>query len=138
MAAKKAAQVSEEIFEVRVCRTCHEILREEGPAGMAWNIAKVRANNAWMPHARFDHKSHAQSKCADCHDVAKSKRSADVAMPAHRRLPRMPRRLPARREEGDLQLPALPRLPRAAAIRGTRSSSRRRATRVASGAAGGH
>jgi predicted CXXCH cytochrome family protein len=35
-----------------------------------------------MPYARFDHKSHAQSKCADCHDVAKSKRSADVAMPA--------------------------------------------------------
>jgi len=81
LAARKAAHVSEEIFEIRLCRTCHEILREEGPAGMEWNIAKVRANNAWMPHARFDHRSHAQSKCADCHDVAKSKRSADVAMP---------------------------------------------------------
>ena len=81
MASKKAAYVAEEIFEIRLCRTCHVILREDGPAGMEWNIAKVRANNAWMPHARFDHKSHAQSKCADCHDVAKSKRSADVAMP---------------------------------------------------------
>lgn len=81
MASKKAAYVAEEIFEIRLCRTCHAILREDGPAGMEWNIAKVRANNAWMPHARFDHKSHAQSKCADCHDVAKSKRSADVAMP---------------------------------------------------------
>lgn len=82
MAAKKAAHVSEEIFEIRLCRTCHEIQRAEGDAGVDWTVAKVRANNAWMPHARFDHKSHAQSKCADCHDVAASKRSADVAMPA--------------------------------------------------------
>ena len=81
LAAKKAAYVSEEIFEIRLCRTCHEILRADGAGGREWNIAKVRANNAWMPQARFDHKSHAQAKCADCHDVAKSKRSADVAMP---------------------------------------------------------
>ncbi len=81
MAAKKAAHVSEEIFEIRLCRTCHEIQRTDTAEGREWNVAKVRANNAWMPQARFDHKSHAQSKCADCHDVAKSKRSADVAMP---------------------------------------------------------
>ncbi len=61
--------------------TCHEIQRTDTAEGREWNVAKVRANNAWMPQARFDHKSHAQSKCADCHDVAKSKRSADVAMP---------------------------------------------------------
>ena len=35
-----------------------------------------------MPHAEFDHKAHAQARCADCHEVEKSKRSADVAMPA--------------------------------------------------------
>jgi predicted CXXCH cytochrome family protein len=34
-----------------------------------------------MPSARFNHKSHAQAKCADCHDVAGSKKSSDVAMP---------------------------------------------------------
>lgn len=82
LASKKAAQVSEELFELRVCRACHAILKQEGEGGKAvWNVAKVRANNTWMPHARFDHKSHAQAKCADCHDVAKSKRSQDVAMP---------------------------------------------------------
>jgi len=81
MAAKKAAHVSEEIFEIRLCRTCHEVQRVEGDKGLDWNVAEVRANPAWMPSARFDHKSHAQAKCADCHDVAKSKRSADVAMP---------------------------------------------------------
>ena len=30
MAAKKAAHVSEEIFEIRLCRTCHEIQQERG------------------------------------------------------------------------------------------------------------
>jgi predicted CXXCH cytochrome family protein len=82
MAAKKAAHVSEEIFEIRLCRTCHEIQRSEGDRGVDWNVARVRANRAWMPGARFDHKSHAQTKCSSCHDVSKSKRSADVAMPA--------------------------------------------------------
>ena len=82
LAARKAAHVSEEIFEIRVCRTCHEIQRREGDGGVDWDVAAVRAGHAWMPSARFDHKSHAQAKCADCHDVAKSRRSGDVAMPA--------------------------------------------------------
>jgi hypothetical protein len=82
MAGKKAARVSEELFEVRVCRTCHQVLKSEGTGGTEWNVLEVRPNNRWMPHARFDHKSHAQSKCADCHKVADSKRSTDVAMPA--------------------------------------------------------
>lgn len=78
---RKSEQVAAEIFEVRVCRTCHEIVPQAGARGPAWEVAPIRLNAAWMPHARFDHKSHAQAKCADCHDVAKSKRSADVAMP---------------------------------------------------------
>ena len=82
LASRKASQVSEELFEIRVCRTCHAVLKQDGADGKPeWTVAKIRANNTWMPHARFDHKSHAQAKCADCHDVAKSKRSADVAMP---------------------------------------------------------
>jgi predicted CXXCH cytochrome family protein len=75
IASRKAKQVTKELFEVRVCITCHEVSRE-------WNIAPVRASNHWMPHARFDHKSHASSKCADCHNVAKSNSANDVAMPA--------------------------------------------------------
>ncbi len=81
LASAKSAAITEEIFGIRLCRTCHEMLLSETDAGREWNVAKVRANNAWMPKARFDHRSHAQAKCADCHDVAKSKRSADVAMP---------------------------------------------------------
>jgi predicted CXXCH cytochrome family protein len=74
IASRKAKQVTKELFEVRVCVTCHEVSRE-------WNIAPVRAANQWMPHARFDHKAHASSKCAVCHDVARSKSADDIAMP---------------------------------------------------------
>ena len=77
LAGRKAAKVTRELFEVRVCKTCHEI----GPAP-EWKVAPIRANNHWMPHAEFDHKAHAQAKCVDCHDIEKSKRSADVAMPS--------------------------------------------------------
>jgi predicted CXXCH cytochrome family protein len=74
IASRKSKQVTKELFEVRVCVTCHEVSRE-------WNIAPVRTANQWMPHARFDHKSHAASKCGDCHDVAGSKSADDIAMP---------------------------------------------------------
>lgn len=78
---RKFERVSSELFEVRVCRTCHAITQKDGPDGPEWGVAPVRQIDRWMPHARFDHASHEQSKCADCHDVSKSTRSADVAMP---------------------------------------------------------
>ena len=81
MASTKAAKVSTELFEVRSCKTCHEVTREEKEGQVDWKVAKIRANNLWMPASRFDHKSHAQAPCADCHNVAKSKSSTDVAMP---------------------------------------------------------
>ena len=81
LASKKAKQVSEELFEIRVCKTCHELIRTGEGDAKEWNVLEVRANNAWMPSARFDHKSHLSSKCADCHNVAKSSKSSDVAMP---------------------------------------------------------
>jgi hypothetical protein len=83
LASRKARQVSAELFEVRVCKTCHAVSRTQGAKAQAaeWTIAPIRANNHWMPHARFDHKSHASAPCADCHGVAKSKSASDVAMP---------------------------------------------------------
>ena len=78
MASRKAQQVGAELFEKRVCAQCHRVAHDAG----GWTIAAVTKNHPWMPRARFDHAAHGQSKCADCHDVAKSKSSADVAMPA--------------------------------------------------------
>ena len=90
MASVKADKVSHELFEVRSCKTCHAVTRTDKPDGPDWTVAKIRANNLWMPGSRFDHKSHAQTACTDCHAVTKSKLSTDVAMP-------MPRSRPAAR-----------------------------------------
>lgn len=78
LAEKKARKVSTELFEVRVCRTCHVVSRQ----GEAWRVAPVRNIRRWMPQARFDHRTHRQAPCADCHDVAGSKQASDVAMPS--------------------------------------------------------
>jgi predicted CXXCH cytochrome family protein len=75
MAHRKSQTVAKDLFEVRVCKTCHEV-------GLDWSVAEVRVTNAWMPQAHFDHRAHAQTKCAACHDVAHSKKASDVAMPA--------------------------------------------------------
>ena len=82
LASRKAERVSAELFEVRVCKTCHEVARGERDGAPEWSVAAVRPHHRWMPQARFDHASHSSAKCADCHDVARSKRSSDVAMPA--------------------------------------------------------
>ncbi|MGZ5067566.1 MAG: cytochrome c3 family protein [Usitatibacter sp.] len=79
LATRKARMVSIDLFEVRVCKTCHEVRRED--SSMSWKIAPVRTVNRWMPAARFDHRSHAQAKCAECHDVARSRSAKDVSMP---------------------------------------------------------
>jgi predicted CXXCH cytochrome family protein len=78
LAQAKARKVGEELFEVRVCKTCHAVTRSAGE----WRIAPVRAATGWMPQARFSHKSHPHVKCADCHAVATSKKATDVSMPA--------------------------------------------------------
>ncbi len=78
LAARKAKRVTAEMVEVRTCNTCHRVTRAgEGE----WKVAPVRAVHAWMPHARFDHKSHAQSKCGDCHASERSKAATDISMP---------------------------------------------------------
>ena len=77
LATRKAKLVADELFEKRACHTCHKVTR--GDAG--WHIAAVQPSHPWMPGARFDHSSHAQTRCVDCHAVTQSKKSSDVAMP---------------------------------------------------------
>jgi predicted CXXCH cytochrome family protein len=78
MAEQKSRRVARDLFEVRVCKTCHAVKA----AGDGWSIAPVKLQRRWMPHARFDHRTHAQAECVKCHDVRASKSSSDVAMPA--------------------------------------------------------
>lgn len=81
LAQAKAEKVATELFETRVCGTCHVVTRVETAGKPDWKVEPIRANHRWMPQARFDHRSHAQSKCTDCHAAAKSKVSSDVSMP---------------------------------------------------------
>jgi hypothetical protein len=78
LAKRKAERVAVDLFEVRVCVTCHDV--ERGAKG-DWTIAPVRIATSWFPKARFNHKTHAQAECADCHDVAHSTDASDVAIP---------------------------------------------------------
>lgn len=73
LAKGKARRVAKDLFETRVCKQCHEV--------KGFEIAPVKISPHRMPHARFDHKAHASSKCTDCHDVAGAKRISDVALP---------------------------------------------------------
>lgn len=78
LAEQKARRVARDLFEVRVCKTCHTVT----PEAAGWAIEPVKLARRWMPHARFDHRAHAQTPCVKCHEVRQSKRSSDVAMPA--------------------------------------------------------
>lgn len=83
LATRKAAAVATDLFEVRVCKTCHEVKRESAPGAKVpeWRVTPVSTTNRWMPQARFDHHAHERTPCKECHDVAGSKSSHDVAMP---------------------------------------------------------
>jgi hypothetical protein len=61
------------------CGFCHEIERIGDPA--AWKVRPVRINGNWLPAARFAHDRHRTFACADCHDLGRSERSSDVAIP---------------------------------------------------------
>jgi predicted CXXCH cytochrome family protein len=84
LATRKARSVAIDLFEVRVCKTCHEVHRDAGArsdAALAWTVRPVHEANRWMPQARFDHHLHERTRCIECHDVSRSKSSGDVAMP---------------------------------------------------------
>ncbi len=81
LASAKARKVTHDLFQVRVCKTCHAVSAEVHGASTTWSVAPVPLVRRWMPHARFDHGAHAASRCEDCHRIARSKTVREVAMP---------------------------------------------------------
>jgi predicted CXXCH cytochrome family protein len=79
----KADKITQELFEVRVCFGCHEIKRGDATAepDLRWQIAPIAVTQHWLPKSRFPHSRHNTYKCSSCHDVAGSKKSADIAIP---------------------------------------------------------
>jgi len=81
-ANQKALSVGEDLFEDRVCATCHDVSKTKSGDSTKWEIAPVRIADTWLPKSRFVHKKHETMLCADCHDAEKSEESSDVLIPA--------------------------------------------------------
>lgn len=63
------------------CATCHAL--DEGVRASDWDVIPVEFVHDWLSSAVFDHKDHQKdATCGTCHAVAKSEKTADVAMPS--------------------------------------------------------
>jgi len=80
-AASQALIVGADLFEERVCSSCHDVtlVRDDYPP--MWDVAPVKLADTWMPKAKFTHKKHETMECTDCHDASKSEDSMDVLIP---------------------------------------------------------
>jgi predicted CXXCH cytochrome family protein len=82
-ASEKAAKVTEELFESRTCYVCHDVKRVPAANGKpaTWSIPPIAVTQHFLVKSRFPHIHHNTFNCAGCHDVEKSKTSADLAIP---------------------------------------------------------
>jgi cytochrome c1 len=79
-ALRKSNVIAKELFEVRVCSTCHQVNASANPE-VPWKITPVVITQHWLPKARFEHSQHSASECSACHSVKNSKSSNDIAIP---------------------------------------------------------
>lgn len=80
-AANKALVVGGDLFEERVCSSCHDVTRVRSDYPPKWDIAPVHLADTWLPKAKFTHKKHETMQCTDCHNASKSEDSMDVLIP---------------------------------------------------------
>lgn len=80
-ANQKANSVATDLFEVRVCKTCHEVTRNDNVGEQPWTITPVNINDHWLPKNNFAHNQHTDTTCSTCHNVQASKTSKDIAIP---------------------------------------------------------
>lgn len=67
--------------EEGTCLECHEISHNPKNREIPWKVAPVNITEHWLPKAHFPHDKHSTATCTSCHDVLKSEKSADVAIP---------------------------------------------------------
>lgn len=79
-ANKKANAIATDLFEVRVCVTCHQVTRLDSN-DQPWKIAPINITQHWLPKNNFAHHQHANEKCSACHNVSTSKQSTAIAIP---------------------------------------------------------
>lgn len=76
----KALQVTREVVETRICATCHTVTVAADDA-VGWDVDAVRQPTRWLPLGRFNHASHDNRACVDCHAAGDSDNSNDVLLP---------------------------------------------------------
>ncbi len=77
----KTQAIAKELFEERVCQTCH-VISHDPAAAAPWAVSPVNLGTRWLPGARFEHDRHGSFECSSCHAVAASASSQDIAIPA--------------------------------------------------------
>jgi predicted CXXCH cytochrome family protein len=77
----RAAQVLQDVFERRVCATCHVVTATDD-ADEPWTVEPVALTQQFLTGARFDHAAHRTEQCESCHEARSSKASSDVLIPA--------------------------------------------------------
>ncbi len=100
-ADRRSRLVIDEVFDRRVCSTCHTLDRMAKPGGKAaattlsggnlvlapmpelpWRIQPIAKNGHRLSQARpFPHAQHTAEACASCHAAGDSKLATDVLMP---------------------------------------------------------
>lgn len=78
---KVAVNINALLKEKDGCIECHEVIMQPEDKENPWKIKRVNIVQHWLKNARFPHGKHVTVKCADCHDKATSKESADVSIP---------------------------------------------------------
>lgn len=79
-ASRKAAAVAQEVFDYRLCVTCHEV-RHDASQSIPWQIAPLRQQLRWFPEALFSHAAHQTLHCESCHAARTSKHNSEILMP---------------------------------------------------------
>jgi predicted CXXCH cytochrome family protein len=79
---RRTRETAAEIFERRVCETCHKVNRTDNAGETEWSIEPVKINQDYWRHStRFSHQKHDNTDCAECHDAARSESAGDVLLP---------------------------------------------------------
>ena len=117
-AQHKAQQVGADLFEKRVCVTCHDVRRSDAAAdgdrsAAPWTVAPVHVAGTWLPHGALRPRE-AQDGADRMQGLPPRRALAQVGRrpdPRHRVVPHLPRRQHADRRQGRLDVHLLPRLP---------------------------
>lgn len=76
----RAGEVLQDVFERRLCATCHEVSASDD-RDQPWLVEAVSLTGRFLVGARFDHAAHKTETCERCHEARASPSSSDVLIP---------------------------------------------------------